>query len=309
MSTLTESVKTLDPDLILGYLSWYSIISVEEPYGDFLSALEDAGLNYRVPRPPSGVDTFRRVCSAAERRKVPTEDDLVELQMNFMIRSIDETADPILRRIVCELVNKKGEKLDYTELCDIKFNRGTSSISRRVINDNKIADEIYSEIQTEFSRWNNKLTSQLTREWIRKFLIHEGAILVRETGGVYFIPKEQASKLEALEEFVDGLTGTSVFHSHPLVDSEKQRTMVKKALEAETIGEIESIVAEIQGIKRVGVVADKQLQKALARYIELNDRSSIYKTLLEDECDRIDTHLYILKNHIQSIQNLHERQI
>lgn len=312
VTTLSEheaQVKTHhDKSEWLGRLMWYHVeTSLRIPWRDINQQLISLGLTEQIPPPPRNHDVWRRVTTAAERRKVPTPVEGVF--DNYRCVEVSGTGDELVtKRIVREQVDRKGHKLHYEQIVDLTLHRSTGKIDEKWLENENAPGDYHSaasrpeagnmvqEIRTEFNLWKDSLGHYAIRQWIRRTIQAYGATAVRPSGGIYFLREEYADKVEALEDFVASFQGQSECHSLPLVDDAKQREMVKKAFEAETNGEIDNLLKEVREIRTEGknITDEKWLGFIQARR-DIQARAKEYADILETEMTKIESRLELLE--------------
>lgn len=286
----------------LGNLVWYSISGVKIKHQDLKDLTKGTFLEGTEPAKPKDPDIFRRICSNAERKKVETGDP--KIFKNVLIRTASApNEDLIVRRIVIETVTPENKRLDYFQTMDVQFNRKTSQVEVDVKVWDPIAQETADHIKNEFESWKGHLNSYAIREWVRSAIIEMRATHVKPTGGIYFVAAEHEPSLEELESMVDKL-GSSSVHFLPLVDTGKQREMLKAAFESESIGEIDELLAEIG--KVLGdpdkKITEKNYEKMMDRFDHLGDKLDEYDALLKSGMDGVSTRLQVFESQLRRLQ-------
>lgn len=306
-----EESANKDKDLLLGRLFWYHVSEdCLKKHSDFVQELKDIGLDKNLPKEPKNHDTFRRVCTDAQvsRKPVANQPEVFE---NYMLREVAGAGDKIItRRVVCEKVDKKGKRLDYAQLADVEFNRETNHIDVTWINGydattHPAAQTITEYVRNTFIAQNGWLTHYGVRQWIRQSLQGFGATAVRPSGGIYFLPEHMADTVDKLEQMVSSLPGTTELHSLPLVDNDKQRAMVKRAFEAETIGACDDLISELHEIraKGDGLTNEKMVRLMLERK-KMNLKVAEYENLLDQNMKEAKARIEILDMELNLIQPL-----
>lgn len=314
-------VNKQDHSLYLGRLVWYSIGELCVDHAAVVQELIKAGLGSILPPPPRDHDVFRRVTTHATLKKVQTgKDGVFE---NYLIREVAGRGDDVItRRVVCEIVNRVDKQLNYkAELLDIEFERDNGTLSFKwlspsmehtllpdgTVNPRSGSAEDKRRIETclnitnyikrEYANWKGKLGAYAVREYIRRTLYYRfGATMVREGGGVYFVPEARAHQVAALETFTNNVSPAAKFHSLPLLDDQKQRNMVKEAFQAETVDEIDKLMAEIREIHAAGTkLSSDRYTKILDRYRELTSKTKEYGSVLEQNVDEVNTRLSLFQ--------------
>lgn len=304
MTSLPEYEDQIKSDTIpkLGNLVWYSISGVKIKHEDLKDITKGTFLEGTEPAKPKDPDTFRRICSNAERKKVETGDP--KIFKNVMVRTASAPNDDlIVRRIVIETVTPDDKRLDYFQTMDVEFNRKTSSVNINVKVWDPIGQETADHIKAEFESWKGHLNSYAVREWVRGAIVQMRATHVKPTGGIYFVAEEHEGSLEELESMVDKL-GTSSVHYLPLVDTGKQREMLKAAFEAESIGEIDELLAEIGAVlgdpdKKI---TEKNYERLMSRFDNLGDKLDDYDNLLKSNLSGVSTRLSVFESQLRRLQ-------
>ena len=293
----------IDQDNLLGRLVWYSLSEMRVPHADFLKMLEEAGIGATPPRKPSDADVFRRVCSNVKRQRIPTKDpDVFE---NYRMVEFKDSYT-ITRRVVRERVNNAGRKLGFVEVLDITFNRDTSDLVFKLLVPPRVAGAVVKEIETEvtdtYYEWRGCLNAQAIREWMRNHLMGIGATMVRPGGGVYFVREAHLPVVEGYEAIGDVLNdmrteidhGRVEFHSLPLIDDRKQREMVQRAYEAETVDAVDRLLVEITKLSKSGKdISSDRYTALLDEYQSLMARTTDYEDLLQEKLDSTSKRLEI----------------
>lgn len=289
-----ERVKKGD-DPFLGRLCWYSITDVCVPHGDVIQALAKANIFQNLPREPLDDDVFRRVSSNASllNKKVGTVDP--ETFYKYRLTEVGRDKDEIVRRLVRDHVQFKGRKLDTVQIGDVTYKRATGDISGTFLHTaDPVFPELVTELQTEFQKWRGHLNSYAIREWIREYLQDLGATSVRPRGGLYFVKEALADRVVGLEKLVSVMPGSCEFHTLPLIDEDKQRDMLRKAFEAETIGAIDDMLVEMAEIMEDDkMITPNRSDQFKRRYLDLMGKTSDYQTLLETAMNETNSRLEI----------------
>lgn len=309
MSIITSTNETLNEyvtgatevsETWIGELVWYSMHDVSVPHDALVKAL--AGVDDIVlPPRPADHDVFRRVTSAMKARRI--ESASADEYYNYMLREFADS-QRITRRVVRETVNPQGKRLSYEPMIDVVYSRpaqkdGTGYVSvhliQGVIPDAHSAAMANGAVK-EFKEKRGTINAQGIREWIRHYLIEQGAVNVKgRSGGLYFVPQANTGMLAVLEVLSDTMNqtvgaGTIDYHSLPLVDSKRQRAMIRRAFEADTTSAIDAQMDEITKILKSGSkISEKRYADILGEYQRLSSRSVEYKNLLDDALSETET--------------------
>lgn len=298
LTTFSEyeaQVRAKDSGSYLGHLVWFGVAETSVRHADLEAKLKAGGLERFTPAAPRDDDVFRRTFYNGQRRHLETDDP--EVFENLLVREVGRRDGVIVKRIVVETVDTSGHKLGYREAVDIRFDstKPDEMLVKPLGDDeNSRAWDLASVLAAEYRDARGCVDARAVREIIRQVLGAAMATSLRPGGGLYFVPMDFVELLDGLEAVANGLPGSMV-HSVPLVDDEKQRDLVRRALEAETVDEIDRIVDEITAIVRSGKkVSMKQWSAFTARHRAVNERTKQYSGLLEQTLEDTDDRLRIL---------------
>lgn len=284
-------IEQYDPAMFLGRCCYYQITENSHvDHNQFCQALLSVGLDQMLPPVPRNSDVFKRACTAAQEKRVPTSVDGVFA--NFMIREVGKDPDNIWRRVVAETVDSMGQTLTYTEMADIHFQRPTGAITITPLTvvidgavDQHLVDEaarVTTAVKNLYVGWQNTLTPFAVRELIRKIIRGLNATILRD--GLYFVKEQHAGKVEAVEQVVNQTPGGSLFNSFPLIDDSKQREMLRQSFEAESVGEVDRLLGEIREI-----MVDSSQRITSDRFAGLKMEYDALRRKCADYSDLLDT--------------------
>jgi hypothetical protein len=305
MSQYTDyanQVKALDRDTWLGMLSWYTVAEdLRVAHDDLKTILGNVGLAAHMPRVPSDSDVFRRTCSAAQRKRVPTPDGGVF--MNFLVRDPGSKDANLCRRIVRELVDASNQRLGYEEVGEVCFDRDTGNIRTRLYpSKDPVARKILAEIRRNYLRDRGTLNGYAVRELIRRVLVNANATNVRYPGGgVYFLSADHAGTVASLEDMAEALGDDVYVHSLPLPDDRKQRDMLKKAFEAESVDRANAMIAEIADLLKGEKVSAERAATYVTALTDLRGKLSEYSGLLETGLSSTAASVKILQRQVKAL--------
>lgn len=301
-SEYSSRIRGLGSDNWLGSLCWFSVSeSVAIDRDEFGLKLNALGLGNYLPPAPRDDNVFRQVCTNAQRRRVPTATGTFE---NILVRDVSRKGGIVNKQIVIEEVDAANKRLSYQPVYEVAFDGQeiqTSFIGAGVPGASGASvDAVLDQIRAAFVSQQGKLNSYSIREVIRRVFGTAQATTVRSGGGVYFVMAEHAGLLASLEGLAERVDGMSV-HSLPLVDDVRQRTMVKEAFEAETVGEIDRRLGEIETLLKGPEIPESKLQALMAEMKELTDKTETYADLLEETMGNAEFRIKVYKSKIRQL--------
>jgi hypothetical protein len=304
MSQFTDAVERLeatDKTDWLGKLAWFSVNETKFPHDTLEAELKAVGLEKFCPTAPRDDDVFRRVFYNGQRKSHDLGDGIKE---NLLIRQVKRQGGEIIKRIVVETVDAKGNKLGIdTEGVEVKFRAGGAGIRIRQRSDQPEALRLAHKLKAEYLQERGCVNANAVREIVRNIFLSLRAITVRSGGGVYFVPAtlENITELGALEKAAEKLPGTLV-HSLPLVDDDKQRNNLKRAFEAETVGECDRLIAELTEITKSDTkITDERGDGYLRNLKASKAKLREYAELLEDSLDDAEMRLQVLERKVVQV--------
>lgn len=288
---------------VLGYVCIFSVRDFTISHTDLSRRLADHNLSGYEGKKPADVDVWRRVCTAAQRKRMETDDENVYL--NILLRDVTSAEkDVVLKRIVAERVNAKGRLLQYDQVFDVVFHR--TSASMRVtpllpVVDHPEAAAVAGEIAREYARLRGTVNGDGLRTMTRRIIEEADGILLRATGGAWFVPWASREKVENLDRFAQTLSPFEL-DLIPLVDSVRQRAMVRNAIEADSVQSVDALIKEMGELVRTnGTVSDAKVTAFVAQYQQLSKRAEAYGTLLEDSLEATRTRLELMQRHMRTL--------
>lgn len=311
LATLQAQKGKVDREALLGRLLWFTIPdSTLLDYQTTLNELGAAGLTKALPRPPKDFDTFRRVTGDAAKTKVPhgTQAGVVE---NWMVRPVASDDDEIVRRAVVEVKDAAGRKLAFEQVFDMIYVRPTASGTSGYFKyewlkdprdwhtfnatDWPYADQMIKETITRYNAEKGKLSAGVVRQWLTRTIRNMGGTPCSPSGAPYFLKEVYADQVETLEAFcAKHLPTTGQCHSVELLDSDKQRDMIHRAIDRETVGAIEDITQEINECRREGKLTSKRFIDIQKRVKAVEKKNAGFMKMLQRDQGAIKSRLGLL---------------
>lgn len=314
LSPVLDAQQGADTSGLLGRFMWYSVPTSTCLDPKITQELVDQGFTKKLPHVPADSDVFRRATVQAERKKVPVngQDDQFE---NWMVREVSaKNDDTMIRRIVVETVDPSGKRLDYEQIVDVEFTVDktvtppVTSIRTKWINGfnpttHPRAKGVVDDVYSYYHKFKGMFHDAIMRHWIKQTILGFGATSVRPTGGIYFLEEKYAGPVDALEKFIDthfpaGADCVCV----EIPDTNKQREVIRKAIEKETTGAVESLMAEIADRKASGKITPKQIAEITKKVKAIEAKMGNYSKLLERNMSAVQTRVELLAGMVKGLQ-------
>jgi hypothetical protein len=300
---LQEQLARSDKTLWLGQLCWYGVSGVLVQHDELVRALAANHLEGYIPKLPSDVDVFRRVCTKAQKKRVPNS--LTGGYDNYLLRDIPMDGRSVYKVLVRETVQPGA--LDYeTEVSRITFDKPSGTLSHTAVNGDVTAQQIVADIVLHYSEERGALNSHAVRELIRKMLLDSHAVNVRgDGGGLYFVPREEGTFFENLEGFAAAMPGRVEMGSHPVLDDSKRREMLRRAFLQEVEDEVDKVVIEVSGLLEKGQeISSARVEGYLRQFSAAQAKVKEYDDLLEERHDTAHSALSIFQRQLLKLSTL-----
>lgn len=274
---------------VLGELVWYTVAEAAKiPHAAFLAECTKHGLETYAPKLPKDVDVFRRACTKAQRKRVPVPNN-PELFENYLVRDVKSAAGHFWKQIVIETVDGDNRKLGFDAAVEIHFDPDIPDqldVQYLTGNPSGVLREVVDAITNHYDEWRGMVYGYSVREFIRAVVTSTGATVVRPSGGVYFVMEAKLDVIGKLDEIVSAFASPTepdlILHTVPLIDDARQREMLRSAFEAETAGDIDKFVKEVEEALADDKCTDARFAELARRKTEIKTRTEEYSTLLED---------------------------
>jgi hypothetical protein len=295
----------LTDDLILGYISWYTVTKPRLTHEDIMDLVVELGLDGQiVPKEPRAGDAFKRACRYSEVSGVPIpySSDVA----NFMFRPVAQDLEEIERHLVVEVLDATGRKLSHHVAAELRFERKVSQIH---ITLDQISDEIDPLVEQVLEGFTETLKdsstyieAQVIRRMIRTQLELCNAILARAKGSVYFIPKQHRDKMEGLEAFLGHCGKGSAMHTLPLVNDKKQVAFIENAFEEGVHEQAAQVLTELKSFGLQGKdMSAKQWNDYKNKLTKMVDKTNEYSDLIDMQFGEAEVELQAVQLHLEDL--------
>lgn len=295
-------------DKWLGMLCWYFVPGdANISLADWVSAVNNTAISTLVPTAPRAVDTFKRaVNKIQERRRIKDYVNGEEFTYKFLARNAGQDPDFAYRKLVVEELDNNMHRLAYLEVATLTYIRANQTIDTQVDEEailkfpeqvQRLIQEKVASVHEIYNREQTSLGPIKVRELIRGHLENTlRGSLARPGGGVYFVSTEHLEQLDALDSVVNSFAGPS-FHMLPLVDTDRQREMIKDAFESQSLARVDELMARQKDllIGKSGAITINKAKAFHSEFLELTNRLTDYSSLLDDTLEATGNRLKLLQ--------------
>lgn len=221
-----------------------------------VSAIEEAwlasGLDRRLlPAPPSSAAAASRACSE-------------QVDKDRFIRSIPAKAGASGWAVVDQVISNGA--LDYKVVAKVRTSAQGITIEP---DSNPLAEKLKADYQIALARYTiNDISG-----WLTKLVFEAKAVSLRDTGGVYFVPKEGTELFRKMVDVLQNVSHHQVFEV-PALKSEEAVEAILDAVTMEATKEARVIETELDtgNIKHRALGSREKKVKALQEKIETYER-------------------------------------
>lgn len=270
----------------LGDLCWWSLVDASSDRQSLESKWNNTGLPMELlPEPPTIEKAFKL---AVREAQVGIADRL--------IRPVIDNEASLVFAVVHEAKHDDGT-LTYTQEAKVELERVHGALK----SDNA-AHELVTAIQSRFAALRDTHTADDVRRTITRTLQFFSAVLLRENGGVWWVPAPHAESLRRLQAAIESI-GSSRFYLLPVHDSsDAHRTLgdaASKSLEAE----LEELKQEVSAFVAQPPERMSTLVRRFDAFDALRGRAQLYRDVLQVQVKDLDSTLNWLSSSVEKLLN------
>lgn len=246
----------------LGSLVWFSVTDeAEVEHLTLCQLLLSAGVTTSMPAAPKSADVFKRACNRVHREGV-------------VIKPEGTNNDSVWRSVW----------INDEKMGTVFFNKENEEVTFETVNGDAI-DSIVAEISAYVESHGTMLTAYAIREHIRR-IVEQEFQGIRVKQGVYFVLASRHEQLELVEGVANKLNEHVSFHSVPVPDDERQRSVIHEAAVQHAFAGHARLVEQITEI----IDADKKLSKE--RFNALSGEHAFLSSQLGEYAGMVDGYDY-----------------
>lgn len=262
--------------------------------------LNQAQLDQFLPALPRPSNVFRRVSSAHNMKRVPTDDPNVF--EDYRTEEVIRQDRRIVKDIVVRQTNLRDEELRHQPQVRLEFNNVTGELSHywlktagRRKNPQSLA--VAELIADDFAAVVDSYNCTMLRGMFRHVLSSSRSTLIQKKA--YFVSSNYAEYVAGLQFVGDSIPGVEVA-AIPLVDTQQQREMIRQAYISETLDEIDRTLVELDKFKGQDISSD-QYASILVAKDELKSRTREYQDLLGVALDEADIRIKVYEKRVGTL--------
>lgn len=285
-------------DVWLGNLIWWSVAQEGRPSRVRLHELQEWVGELRLDCPsmprPHGAHNFRAATGNLTRHYV--DDDGLDAELT--IKEAAANNEWISRQVMKTTKDVRNARLVTLKVAEIRFYRPTRTSKGRRAGSEVAKPSLHPELsgtdaqqvlaliedfRTGYAERSEYVSMAALRRVVRDFVTLKcDGVLVRPSGGLYFVEARWAQELHRLTKLIDRFGPEAGSHTIPLIDTPQQRQMVSAGLAQALIDDCRDIVttATTEGgptyhAHYSATVAFRRLQRLQQHYAGLLSTSTV----------------------------------
>jgi hypothetical protein len=270
----------------LGDLNFWVLSDAAISRSELESKWKQTGLPHQLlPEPPTLEKAFKL---AAREAAVGLGDRLIRL-------AVDDEATVVFA-IVREEKHPDGT-LTYTQEAKV----GLEMLTGNMGTDAPFHDLVVN-IKTRFAELRDTHTTDDVRRTITRALLSMSAVLVRENGGVWWVPAPHAESMRKLQVAIESI-GSSRFYLLPVHDSADAHRTLGDAASKSIEAELSSLKTEVEQFLAQPPERTSTLVRRLDAFDTLKSRAQLYRDVLNIQVVDLDRTLDGLSASIETLLN------
>jgi len=257
-------------------------------------AFHASGLPHQYALPEiRPVDAYRRATKSLEGRVQLPNEDRVEL----LVRDVYHTSHEVVRHLVVENRSVSGRRLSYdAQAAMLRFDHDLKTVDSSVNAPEPFVQEAVKRFGQNYQLFLTTYDGPSKRRTARSVLLDLAATSLKETGGVYLVPRENEELLFQLIAFINALPGCKAYKM-PVEDTAETRDMVRDVV----TNKAETLLSEIRATLRADVISEQNVQALLEKARRMRKEVSIYQNILRESMGTLETDVDLLEAQMMNL--------
>jgi hypothetical protein len=265
-----------------GMIVYRTVSALSVSHAEVLARCEAENLGWAVPHISSEHDKFRSAFPNKEFAKYRKEVFIGSsiATQKLLVRTLDNAADHLDKRVVRETVDKSGKRLTYEEVWQVLYSNG-SIVSLPM--GTEVVQEALDLVEAQIAQYEAS-KAMLDSNGISRIIdkVQDrclAANLRGRSGGMYFVLEQFADQIEALKKAVNWVPGVSLLTVDLLNPADKATITlgITDDINTQALG-LAAEIAELKASKDFGVRKLGSINLAIA---ELANKRREYATYVD----------------------------
>jgi hypothetical protein len=288
------SLQDKDTVEVIGYLCWYSIgmkLIARELLREYINV---SGVDERfMPNEIRVSDAFRRATKAIECKRVNPSGKVYEYKVEEVLSSKEKVQRQIVRKFID---STRAELFFDPKEAILILNKDNGKLQTAVVNQE--VQDLVDRAAELFELFKTTHDDNAIRHMCISIIRSMSPVLVKTSGGVYFVPAKYENELRAFNEFVN-LLESSEAHMIPLIKTKDTIDLVRKS----TLRQLNETFERLKNAEGNEELTPAEITDIVER-TELSFRViEDYREILTNDLAGIDQSLASLQKILRSVKN------
>ncbi len=305
-----RAVSEADDADFLGRLFWYTVAETMAPADEYEQFVRNNDITEDlIPNRIKKKNAWRRATKDMEKKETIEREDEDDLIVEYMTRKLDKDT----RHLVKEVRLPDEGRLDYEELIEWTYDTENDYVSWKPLvdeDDKRFKDvaELHAEMSERMKVYQESFTDREIRRMARNTLERRNKISLKSSGGVYFVPEEQAEFLRNFKKLLEQISewGTSNYNSElwqvPVISNSEQRDMIEQGIREETISFANKKIRKIKEILEENEeITQGKYNRLFKEVKKVQQRKQKYADIIDRNLEVCDDQLDVLKGQIDKL--------
>jgi|GEM_PF-1210842 len=337
MAEQVRIAKTDQGKPLVGWLVWWTVPErLSVPYAELEKLAEDTGYpKTYLPRRPADKNLWRKATQLGTRgvEVEPPQAKVDEVkrqydvapQVRVFTRIVSEKEPTLIRHLVRQVTiptaRRKKKQLALDSVAVLEWDREEGTRVRKYKDTKGFLrpedlDRILADIESRYEHLQTHADAQLVREALRRRLRALYQVILRSSGGVYFIPEgadPDGEKVAALRAFITGLKPWVEGDGEPScmyvrllrVDGDTVEDVRKAAIEVYGKA-LEGLIDKVRPVlddKAKGKTAAQIAKSALEELIRLQEGIRLAEEALQEGFETLENMVIMARNAVLRAQD------
>jgi len=290
--------RTITDENVLGFQVYWTLYSKEpvnysknkvnkEEYkrinvSDFKMAMEANGFDEDMMRLQTDkkrfLEVITNVCSGYEKESYTNGQ---RHSNKFEAKKLYECEGKLAMKIVCGEARIEGTSKEELYKSGIDYSQDTTIIFDNNYGSPKIEgqgiDEIVKKVQNEFKAYRDKTSVEFVRFTFTDLLKKHGAIPMRGSGGIYFMPFVKANVIEGIQNLATDFNLGTIYQLR-LPSGVAEIEGIKDSVYQEAETRLLKYESRVKTINKVSTLKDKEIEAKA----EVEDLFTLYSDILSE---------------------------
>lgn len=301
---ICQTNKDIPIDMTLGNLLYYSLSDVKISEQELVYIFQNNQIPVSYIKKISAPDAFRRASSSIKNRILHILDGNGDtIKVKIEVDEVTSDTDCVTRIIGRKVVDEDNREVSYEQIAEISYLRDTDTVTYHLKNydpdNNSVYGSLCAEVKDKYAEWSMYHTKDTIRNTILRIINDTHPVSLTPTGLCKFVPKTHTDLLYSLkkalvemEQFCVNPSDSNFMEIIPVINTEEQQDLVKKASVRELKEELFGFTQELKDVLTArSSLPARTVTSYLDRFKGLKEKVDDYENLLGNYLDFLKVQL------------------